>query len=267
MGFFDTLFGRKDDRQTENNSGYGAPRGGYRGPDVMREPLQRPQNADEQAIARYKYMLQTAPPEDIERAHEEAFARLTPEQRRMVLDSMSREVPESERAMLSDDPRSMARVATRAEMRQPGSMNRMFGGAGGNMGGGMGAGMMGGGMGMMGGMLAGSLLASVAGGFIGSSIANSFFSNPANESAFQGSPEAAAVDGGVTDYGDSGFQETGLSSDADPYGDPGAEGFQEAGLGSDADPYGDPGADSGGFMDAGFDGGGDFGGDFGGGDF
>ena len=32
--------------------------------------------ADEQAIARYRYLLRTAPPEAIEQAHAEAFARL-----------------------------------------------------------------------------------------------------------------------------------------------------------------------------------------------
>lgn len=37
------------------------------------------QTTDEQSLERYRYMLATAPPEDIERAHEEAFARLTPE--------------------------------------------------------------------------------------------------------------------------------------------------------------------------------------------
>ena len=36
---------------------------------------------DEAAIARYRYMLKTAPPETIEQAHAEAFAQLTPEQR------------------------------------------------------------------------------------------------------------------------------------------------------------------------------------------
>jgi hypothetical protein len=30
---------------------------------------------DQQAIERYRYMLRTAPPDDIERAHEEAFQR------------------------------------------------------------------------------------------------------------------------------------------------------------------------------------------------
>ena len=39
---------------------------------------------DEQAIARYKYMLKTAPPETIEQAHQEAFAQLTPQQRQQV---------------------------------------------------------------------------------------------------------------------------------------------------------------------------------------
>jgi hypothetical protein len=32
------------------------------------------EESDEQAIARYRYMLKTAPPETIEQAHAEAFA-------------------------------------------------------------------------------------------------------------------------------------------------------------------------------------------------
>ena len=46
------------------------------------------QAGDEQAIERYRYMLNTAPPETIEQAHAEAFARLTPEQRRLVRQRM-----------------------------------------------------------------------------------------------------------------------------------------------------------------------------------
>ncbi len=284
MGILDALFGRKDDDQQQqpynqnNQAPYGAP-----GSAGQRAHRQRPQNADEQALARYRYMLQTAPPEEIEAAHEEAFARLTPEQRKMALQQMTEMSPPGEAAQLSEQPRDLARAATRAEMRQPGAMQRMFGGAnqtgqnpnyGGNqgmMGGGMMGGMGGGGMmGGMGGMMAGSLLTSLAGGFIGSSIANSFFNNSSNEQAFQGSPEAQAVDGGVSDYSGGDFQETGLDSSADPYGDP-EGGMQETGLDSSSDPYGDPGADagadSGGFDNADF-GGGDFGGgDFGGGDF
>ena len=48
---------------------------------------------DEQALERYRYMLATAPPEEIERAHEEAFAQLTPEQRRQALQALAGHVP------------------------------------------------------------------------------------------------------------------------------------------------------------------------------
>ncbi len=58
---------------------------------------------DEQALERYRYMLATAPPEDIERAHEEAFARLTPDQRRQALKALAEYVPAGE--IRGDDPR------------------------------------------------------------------------------------------------------------------------------------------------------------------
>ncbi|RYX85726.1 hypothetical protein EON83_05150 [bacterium] len=297
MGFLDKLFGNNEpepQRQPTRDTGafgYGQQQqqGAY-----SQQEYSRPQNADEQAVARYRYMLQTAPPEDIERAHEEAFARLTPEQRQLLLQQLSQNVPQSEAQNLRDDPRNLARAATRAEVRQPGFIERTFGGNNQQMQGQPGyqqqgyAQPMGGGlMGGMGGMIAGSLLSSMAGSFIGSSIAHSFFSNNSNEQAFQSSPEAAAVDGGVGDYNPVDFQEGGggLDASADPYGDPADGGFQNAGLddnqgqdfgqadgGADAsaDPYGDPGdsggfdggGDFGGFDSGGFDGGGDFGGDF-----
>jgi hypothetical protein len=113
---------------------------------------------DQQALERYRYMLRTAPPEDIERAHEEAFAQLSPEQRALVLRELSEQVPPSE--VGGDDPRSLARMATRAEMRQPGTIERTFGGAGGP------------GLGSM-------FLATLAGAFVGSAIADAFFENDA----------------------------------------------------------------------------------------
>jgi hypothetical protein len=54
-------------------------------------------------------------------------------------------------------------MATRAEVRQPGTMERMFGRSGGGAG--------------FGGMLAGSLLGSIAGTVIGSMVAQQFFGN------------------------------------------------------------------------------------------
>ena len=76
----------------------------------------------------------TAPPDRIEEAHREAFEGLTPEQRRLALQDLNAVVPESERGT-ADDPRSLARTATRAEMREPGTVERAFGRGG--MGGGV----------------------------------------------------------------------------------------------------------------------------------
>lgn len=121
------------------------------------------QTANEQAIARYRYMLKTAPPETIEQAHAEAFAQLTPEQRRQVLQAMRDDVPPAERAMAEQGgatPEALARMATRAEIRRPGTAERTFGQAGGAS---------------MGGVMAGSLLSSIAGAVIGSMIARQFF--------------------------------------------------------------------------------------------
>jgi hypothetical protein len=145
------------------------------GRDEESKAVQRPasgdtaQSADERAIARYRYMLQTAPPQTIEQAHAEAFAKLTPEQRALLLQQLAAELPDTERAAsagaLKDDPRSLARLATRAELRQPGTLERSFNGMGSRWGG----------MGGMGGMMAGSFLASMAGVVAGSAIAHSFF--------------------------------------------------------------------------------------------
>ena len=126
---------------------------------------------DEQAVERYRYMLRTAPPDTIEKAHMDAFAKLTPEQRQLALQQLAQVTPPEERRYVSEDPQSLARLATRAEIRQPGILERLFGGVRPGSGAGFGFGS---GIGL-GGMFAGSLLASLAGSFIGSAIAESFF--------------------------------------------------------------------------------------------
>ena len=96
-------------------------------------------------------------------AHAEAFAQLNDRQRRMVLEQLRQATPESERtAASSDDPRTLARLATRAELRQPGTMERLFGGTAGPG---------------FGGLLASSFLGSLAGTVIGSMIAREFLSH------------------------------------------------------------------------------------------
>ena len=182
MGFLDRLLGNE------------APR-----PEPKRVS---PPSTDAQALERYRYMLQTAPPETIEQAHAEAFAKLTPEQRRQVLHGLAEAAPAPERASIEatpvDDTRALARAATRAEIRQPGLMERTLGG------GGMGFGA--------------SLLSSFAMGFVGSMVANSFFSamggfghdasaegaSSADEDAHADDTELAHHDDDGGDFGDDG---------------------------------------------------------------
>src|SRR5690242_9138658 len=77
-----------------------------------------PPDSDEAAIERYKYLLRTAPPDRIEAAHSEAFATLTREQRQEVL----RRLAQEGETPASDSPNDLARTATRAEMRRPGTL-------------------------------------------------------------------------------------------------------------------------------------------------
>jgi hypothetical protein len=148
---------------------------------------------DEIAVERYRYLLQTAPPDQIEQAHREAFEQLTPEQRRMALESLSREVDPSEVRGADDSPESLARVATRAEIRRPGTLDRAFGG------------QQQGGWGGGGGM--GSFLPILAGAFIGTSIANLMFGSygyPPGDPAADGSGTESAdagTDGGSAEGG------------------------------------------------------------------
>ena len=232
MGFIDRLLGRDDippDPQPPAPAQTAPPR-----------QTAASQSADEQAIARYRYMLQTAPPETIEQAHAEAFSKLTPEQRRMVLEQMGANLLANERAGARDDPQTLARMATRAEIRQPGFMERTLGGVGGGMGGGMGGGIG------MGGLLAGGLLSSLAGSFIGSSLAHQFFASHPMPAGF-GDANAAEAGAGAG-------SETGSLADNQELNVTGDD------FASGGDTVGDVSGDLGGNLGGAF--GGDFGGDF-----
>ena len=171
MGFLDRLFGT-------------AP---------SREPQRAPVSDDAEAIERYRYMVRSAPPETVEQAHQEAFAKLTAEQRRQVLAGLVEAAPPGESASVAatspDDTRALARAATRAEIRQPGTMERMLGG------GGMGLGA--------------SLLTSFAMGFAGSMVANSFFAALGGFGGDAGQDDAGhddadAADDSTAELGDDG---------------------------------------------------------------
>jgi hypothetical protein len=209
MGFLDRLLGRSTGRESPPEQQHASvPSAGAAG-----------EVTDEQALERYRYLVRTAPPDAIERAHEEAFAKLTPEQRRMALRDLSAAVPEHERAG-GDDPGSLARMATRAEVNRPGTVERAFGGGGGMLGG-----------------VGGTLLGSFAAAFAGSLVAQSLFSE-------LGGDEAGA-EGDSGDEGDAG----------DAGGDTGG-----GDVGGDTGGGDVGGGDVGGDVGGGDFGGGDFGG-------
>jgi hypothetical protein len=165
-------------------------------------PRSREMSPDEQAVERYRYLLRTAPPETIEEAHAEAFAKLTLEQRRMVLQELNSTLTPAELAAgatSDENPRSLARLATRAEMRQPGTLERTWSGMPAGLG--------------MGGLMMGNFMSTIAGVMVGSMIADAFLGNAGYD---QGSIEAAdasadtsGAEGGDFGAGDSGFGDMG----------------------------------------------------------
>ncbi|MEC5184384.1 hypothetical protein RCH12_001849 [Cryobacterium sp. MP_3.1] len=204
MGFLDRLLGRPEQ------------------PEPARTAPAPQRTDDEIAVERYRYLLRTAPPETIEQVHTEAFSKLTDEQRDLLFQQLTENAMEGERPA-NAEPATLARSATRAELRQPGTLDRVFGGdqAGGRQGPGFGS------------MLGASLLGTVAGYVVGSALVGAFLPDMGGEGD-------AAGDGGT---------------------DPGAETTADSGdSGGDfgGDSGGGFGGDSGGFGD--FGGGGDFGG-------
>lgn len=202
----------------------------------VQRPVESGSGADEAAIARYRYMLKTAPPETIEQAHAEAFAQLTPEQRQRVLQELSNLTPPAERAAVAraaDNPGELARFATRAEIREPGVLERIFGRVHQPA-----AGVA---APSMGGMFGGTLLSSMAGTVLGSMIAQHFFNTHADAlHQFGGFPDASVGDPGFSDRVSSTLADSGTdqSSDSDlasddDFGD--ADDSADAGFGDDAD--------------------------------
>lgn len=170
MGFLDRLFGA-----SEQDAAPAAPR-------------RRPPTEDERAVERYRYLLNTAPPETIEQVHAEAFSKLSESQRALVYEELSKGSATGERP-LSSEPATLARAATRRELREPGSLERSLAGP------------------SFGTMVGSSLLGTVAGYVIGSALVSAFLpwdggygGSEAADSGGAGDPSADA--GG--DFGDFG---------------------------------------------------------------
>jgi hypothetical protein len=160
---------------------------------------------DQQAIERYRYMARTAPPETLEQAYAEGFSKLTPEQREKVRAELSETAPAAERAAIAavsaSDTQGLARAATRAEIRQPGTMERALG-----------PGAVG---------FGANLLSSFAMGFVGSMVAQSFFSAMSGIGADDGGTAAADSDADDSAADDGAFADDGGDSadDGADFGD------------------------------------------------
>ena len=189
MSFLDRLLGRAPAR-------------------AMARPVTDP---DAQAVERYRYLLRTAPPDQLEQAHLEAFERLTPEQRAMVGRDLAVAAPEE--APASDDPRDLARSATRAELRRPGTLEQTWQRQGAMPG------------------MAGGFLQTFAAMFLATSVANMMFGGfgmPADGGTGDaGSDAGAGADGGDTGWGggDTGGTDSGGWDSGGGFGDFGGGDF------------------------------------------
>jgi hypothetical protein len=189
MGFLDRLLGRPEQ------------------PDQPRRAAAPQRSDDEIAVERYRYLLRTAPPETIEQVHTEAFSKLTDEQRDLLFQQLTENAMEGERPA-DAQPATLAQAATRAELRQPGTLDRAFGGeqAGGRQGPGFGS------------MLGASLLGTVAGYVVGSALVSAFLPDMGGEAD-------ASADAGSESSGDSGGDSGGdFGGDSGGFGDFGGGG-------------------------------------------
>lgn len=179
MGFLDRLLGRDEGPDGRSRSSSSAPA----------------RSDDEIAVERYRYLLRTAPPETIEQVHAEAFEKLTPEQRQLLFEDLSANAPQGE-APRDASASALASSATRSELRNPGTLERSFGG--GQRGPGFGS------------MVGSSLLGTVAGYVIGSAIVSAFLppmGDGSSEAGADGSSDAGSdagsADAGASDAGGS----------------------------------------------------------------
>jgi hypothetical protein len=170
MGFLDRLFGSDEPATAAPRHAVGSD--------------------DERAIERYRYLLSTAPPETIEQVHAEAFAKLTDEQRAVIYEELSKGAGTGERP-LSSEPATLARAATRAEMRQPGTLERSFSNPA-YQGPGFGS------------MIGSSLIGTVAGYVIGSALVSAFLPWDGGNVDAAGDPGAGAGSDGGDASGDFG---------------------------------------------------------------
>jgi len=105
--------------------------------------------SDEEAYEHFSRVSQHADPETMQRAAEQTFSRMSPQERQQFAQLMQQQMG-GQGGNFSDDPREMAGMVARVQKENPGGLASLFGGGGGGLGGMLG-GLLGGGGGNSGG--------------------------------------------------------------------------------------------------------------------
>lgn len=109
--------------------------------------------SDEEAIQHYQNVAQHADPATMQRASEQAFMNMSPDQRSQMAQMLQQHAGGQP---VSNDPRQMAGMVSQMHQQNPGGLASLLGGGGGGIGGAL-SGLMGGGNSGGGGFPGGSL--------------------------------------------------------------------------------------------------------------
>lgn len=126
--------------------------------------------SDEEALQHYQQVAQHADPATMQRAAEQAFSRMDPNQRAQMAQMLQQQGGGQAMGGMNADPRQMAGMVSQMHQQNPGGLASLLGGGGGNSGGGLGgmlSGLTGGGSG---GGLGGLMGGGGGGGFPGGTL-------------------------------------------------------------------------------------------------
>ena len=119
--------------------------------------------SDEEAYDHFSRVSQHADPDTMQRAAEQTFSRMSPQERAQFAQLMQQQMG-GQGGGFSDDPREMAGMVARVQKENPGGLASLFGGGGGGGLGGMLGGLLGGGGSSGGGGGLGGLMGGGSGG-------------------------------------------------------------------------------------------------------
>jgi hypothetical protein len=92
--------------------------------------------SDDEAFQNYQNVAQHADPDTMQRAAEQAFARMDPSQRAQLMQLLQQQGGGQATGQFSDDPRQMAGMVSQIQRENPGGLASLLGGGGSGSGGG-----------------------------------------------------------------------------------------------------------------------------------